>query len=82
MRDVRADVGHLQLYIERRAGHWVTGVWNRMSCVWLYRARSTSETNGRNVLLDFASSELGRPVLNQELSWVEIRGGIEDFQLN
>jgi hypothetical protein len=63
-------VDHLRLCIERRADHWAIGVLNRTAGVWLYRAQCSSEGIGRSLLIDFASSELGRSVLNTELIWV------------
>jgi hypothetical protein len=47
---------------------------------WLYNASTTSRLDGKEVLLEFASAELGRTVLLEELSWSEVPrvpGGVE-----
>jgi hypothetical protein len=45
----------------------------------LYKALTTSRQHGKEVLLEFASAELGRAVLPEELSWSEVPGvpGVE-----
>lgn len=70
---MRVDVDHLRLFLERRTDHWAIAVLNLANGAWLYRAQCTSEGVGRGILLDFASSELGRAVATQELQWVDIK---------
>ena len=69
---MRADVDHLRLFLERQPDHWAISVLNRNNGAWLYRAQCTSEGTGRGILLDFASSELGRAVENHELRWIRV----------
>lgn len=68
---MQADVDHLRLVLERQPDHWAVGIQNRTNGAWLYRALCTNEQTGKGILLDFASSELGRPVAHKELRWVE-----------
>ncbi len=68
---MRADVEHLRLFVERQIDHWTVGVLNRNNGAWLYRARCNREASGRALLLEFASSELGRVVRSEDLEWVE-----------
>ena len=76
---VQADIGHLRLFLERRTDHWIIGALNRLDGRWLYKAQTTSRQHGKEVLLEFASAELGRTVLPEELSWSEVPGvpGVE-----
>jgi hypothetical protein len=71
---VQADVGHLRLSLERHPDHWIIGTLNRLDGRWLYKAQTTSRQHGKEVLLEFASAELGRAVLPEELSWIEVPG--------
>jgi hypothetical protein len=66
---MHADVDHLRLFLERWPDHWAIGVQNRINGAWLYRAQCTSERIGRDILVDFASSELVRTVVHKELHW-------------
>ena len=75
---MRADVEHLRLFVERQIDHWTVGVLNRNNGAWLYRAYCSREANGRVLLVEFASSELGRAVRNEELDWVEVQAWIPD----
>ena len=68
---MRADVDHLRLFLERQSDHWTIGVRNHTNGEWLYRAQCTSQQSAIRVLLDFASSELGRAVWQNELHWLE-----------
>ena len=67
---MRADAEHLRLFLERQVDHWSIAVLNRVNGACLYSARCTSEAGGRNVLSDFASSELGKSISDAALSWV------------
>lgn len=46
---------------------------NRLTGACLYRAQSTDLCCGRCVLLEFISCELGRRVVEEDLTWVETR---------
>ena len=67
---MHAEVDHLRLSIERRLDHWALAVQNRANGAWLYRARVTNLQCGRYVLLDFTSSELGRRINYDDVTWV------------
>jgi hypothetical protein len=69
---LHADIGHLRLSLERRPDHWIIGALSRSDGRWLYKAQTTSRQHGKEILLEFASAELGRTVLSEELSWIEI----------
>jgi hypothetical protein len=71
---LQADIGHLRLSLERRPDHWMIGALSRSDGRWLYKAQTTSGSHGKDVLLEFASAELGRTVLPEELSWIEAPG--------
>jgi hypothetical protein len=75
----QADVDHLRLLLERQCDHWTVRVLHRTDSRWLYQAQTTSGSHGKEVLLEFASAELGRTVLPEELSWIEVPGvpGVE-----
>ena len=76
---VQADIGHLRLFLERHPDHWIIGALSRPDGRWLYNALTTSRQHGKEVLLEFASAALGRTVLPEELSWIEVPGvpGVE-----
>ena len=69
---LQADIGHLRLSLERRPDHWIVGALSRSDGRWLYKAQTMSRQHGKEILLEFASAELGRTVLSEELSWIEI----------
>jgi mono/diheme cytochrome c family protein len=48
------------------------GTINRLDGRLLYQVLTTSRQHGKEVLLEFASAELGRTVLPEELSWIEV----------
>ena len=68
---MHADVEHLRMCIERQPDHWALAVQNRANGAWLYRARVTNLQCGRYVLLDFTSSELGRRINCEDVTWVD-----------
>jgi hypothetical protein len=72
----QADVGHLRLTLEWHPDHWIIGALNRLDGKCLYTALTTSRQHGKDVLLEFASSELGRTVLAEELAWIEVPGSL------
>jgi len=69
---VQADIDHLRLSLERYPDHWIIGALSRLDGRWLYQAQTTSRQHGKEILLEFASAELGRAVLPEELSWIEV----------
>jgi hypothetical protein len=68
----QADVGHLRLSLERHLDHWIVGFLSRLDGKCLYKALTTTRQRGKEVLLEFASAELGRTVLAKELQWLEV----------
>ena len=69
---MHADVDHLRLSMERGPDHWVMTVRNRINGALLYRAQSTSAPCGKCVLLEFVSCELGRPISDGDVTWVDV----------
>ena len=69
---VQADIGHLRLSLERYPDHWIVGALSRRDGKCLYEVLTTSRQQGKEVLLEFASAELGRPVLAEELHWLDV----------
>jgi len=67
---IQADVGHLRLSIERQSDHWATAVLNRENGACLYRTQCTDVRGGKAILLEFASSELGRAIRDCDVNWV------------
>jgi hypothetical protein len=68
---MQADIDHLRLSIEREPDHWILAVQNRADGAWLYRSRATNLRLGQYVLLDFTSSELGRHIDGEDVTWVK-----------
>lgn len=66
---VRAEIDHLRLSIERYPDHWRTAVINHVNGACLYRAECTDVHAGQDILLDFASFELGRRINDKEVIW-------------
>jgi hypothetical protein len=69
---VQAEIGHLRLSLERYPDHWIVGALSRRDGKCLYEALTTSRQQGKEVLLEFASAELGRSVLAEELRWLDV----------
>ena len=66
---MRGDIDHLRLPIERQPDHYTAIVLNRVNGACLYRAQCTAVHAGTDVLLDFASYELGRRVRDDDVIW-------------
>jgi hypothetical protein len=66
---VRAEIDHLRLSIERYPDHWKALVINDVNGACLYLAECTDVHAGQEVLLDFASFELGRRINDKDVVW-------------